>query len=335
MKLIYRSASEEEIKEDRFSTEEFNIHEKKDGKESIIRVELIEAYREFYNFKDEPFAITPDPKFFYFSNSHSEALNHLRYGIYEGMGFTLISGEPGTGKTILSRYFIEKSGNDLKIIRIFDPRISANEIINNLLGYSTEHYSKSEVTSDAELLERLAQMLLNFYRDQKRVVVLVDEAQTLGDETLEGLRLLSNLETQRDKLLHIVLFTQPELEERLKKRGLRQLDQRILVRYNLLPFEPEEIKLYIKSQLSIAAGDPEICFTSEAIKSIYRLSSGIPRLVNALCERALMSAFVDNLKTIQESHVLEGSESLKRLIPCENRLLSRIETLKRTNSEKI
>lgn len=333
MKLIYRSSSEEEVKENRLITEEIESSEKKEEKESLIRVDLIEAYREFFGFEEEPFSVTPDPKFFFFSNSHAEALNHLRYGIYEGMGFTLISGEPGMGKTILSRYFIERSSNDLKIIRIFDPRVSPKEIISNLLGYSSEDHDKE--LSEGELLERLAHLLLNFYGEKRRVVILVDEAQSLKDEALESLRLLSNLETQKDKLLQIVLFAQPELEERLKKRGLRQLGQRILVRFTLLPFEPEEVKSYIRSQLNIAGGNPEISFAPDAIKTIYRLSCGIPRLVNALCERSLMSAFVDNTKTILEKHAVEGSESLKRLIPSENRLLSRIGSLKRKDLEEI
>jgi general secretion pathway protein A len=333
MKLIYRSSSEEEVMGNRLTMEELEPSEKKEGKESLIRVDLIEAYREFFGFKEEPFSVTPDPKFYFFSNSHAEALNHLRYGIYEGMGFTLISGEPGIGKTILSRYFIERSSNDLKIIRIFDPRVSSKEIISDLLGHSSEDYHKE--LSEGELLEKLAHLLLNFHGEKKRVVILVDEAQTLKDDALEGLRLLSNLETQKEKLLHIVFFAQPELEERLKKKGLRQLDQRILVRYTLLPFEPEEVKSYIKSQLNIAGGDQEISFAPEAVKTIYRLSCGIPRLVNALCERSLMSAFVDNTKTILEKHVVEGSESLKRLIPSENRLLTRIGSLRRKDLEEI
>jgi general secretion pathway protein A len=331
MKLIYRSTPEEEVKENRFSMEELDPPEKKE-KEGIMRVDLIEAYREFFGFKEEPFSVTPDPKFFFFSNSHAEALNHLRYGIYEGMGFTLISGEPGMGKTMLSRYFVERSSSDLKIIRVFDPRISIREIIGNLLGYSGEDQDKD--LSEGELLEKLAHWLLNFYREKRRVVILVDEAQTLKDEALEGLRLLSNLETQKDKLVHIVLFAQPELEERLKKRGLRQLDQRILVRYTLLPFEPEEVRSYIKSQLNTADGNPEISFAPDAVKSIYRLSCGIPRLLNALCERSLMSAFVDNARTILEKHVVEGSESLKKLIPSENRLLNRIGSLRRKDLEE-
>ncbi|MFH0931722.1 MAG: AAA family ATPase [Candidatus Zixiibacteriota bacterium] len=335
MKLIYRSTPEEEIEDKRFSTEEFDLSGKKEGKEGVIRVDLIEAYREFFGFKEEPFSVTPDPKFFFFSNSHAEALNHLRYGIYEGMGFTLILGEPGTGKTILSRYFIEKGGTDLKISRIFDPRVSSREIMITLLGYSSEHYDKEEVLTEGELLERLAHLLFNFYREKKRVVLLVDEAQSLKDEALEGLRFLSNLETQKDKLLQIVLFAQPEFEEKLRSRGLRQLNQRILVRYHLLPFEPIEIKSYIKAQLNIAGGDPKISFAPEAINEIYRLSSGTPRLVNALCERALMASFVDNTKILLEKHILDGSESLKGLISSESRLLSRIGSLKRMELEKL
>jgi general secretion pathway protein A len=335
MKLIYRSTPEEGTEDERFSTEEFDLSLKKDVKEGVIRVDLIEAYREFFGFKEEPFSVTPDPKFFFFSNSHAEALNHLRYGIYEGMGFTLILGEPGTGKTILSRYFMEKGGNDLKISRIFDPRVSAREMMITLLGYSAEHYDKDEALTEGELLERLARHLFNFYREKKRAVLLMDEAQSLKNDALEGLRFLSNLETQKDKLLQIVLFAQPEFEEKLKSRDLRQLDQRILVRYHLLPFEPTEIKSYIKAQLNIAGGDPKINFTPEAIYEISRLSSGTPRLINALCERALMAAFVDNTKILLEKHVLDGSESLKGLISSERRLLSRIGSLKRMELERL
>ncbi len=335
MKLIYRSSNEEETKEKRFSTEELNLPGNKDGNENVMRVDLIEAYREFFGFKEEPFSVTPDPKFFFFSNSHAEALNHLRYGIYEGMGFTLISGEPGTGKTILSRYFVEKAGDDLKIIRIFNPRISSREIMSSIMGYSSEKHEKGEIFSEGELLEKVANLLLNLYQERKRVILLLDEAQSLGEEALEGLRLLSNLETQKDKLFQIVFFAQPELEEKLKRRNLRQLDQRILVRYTLLPLESEELKPYIKSQLNLAGGDPEISFSPEALRTIYRLSSGIPRLINVLCERSLMAAFVDNAKNILEKHILDGSESLKSLISSENRLLCRLDSFRRKDLKEL
>ncbi|HVP35662.1 MAG TPA: AAA family ATPase [Terriglobales bacterium] len=335
MKFIYRSGPQNQVKDDRFSPEDLNPPVDNEHNENVLRVDLIEAYREFFGFKEEPFSVTPDPKFFFFSNSHAEALNHLRYGIYEGMGFTLITGEPGTGKTILSRYFVEKAGDDLKILRIFNPRISSREIMSSILGYSSENSDKGTIFSEGELLEKVARFLLNLYQERKKVILLVDEAQSLEEESLEGLRLLSNLETQKDKLFQIVFFAQPELEEKLKRRDLRQLDQRILVRYTLLPLEPEELKPYIKSQLNLAGGDPEISFSPEAVKTIYRLSAGTPRLINVLCERSLMAAFVDNTKNIIEKHILDGSESLKSLISSENRLLCRLDSFRRKDLKEL
>jgi general secretion pathway protein A len=279
-------------------------------KQDLLRVDLLDAYETFFKFQESPFSVTPDPKFFFFSHSASEALNHLRYGIYEELGFSMIIGEPGTGKTMLSRYFLSKAGEDLRIIHIPDPRLSQKELLLTILEGLRTSRVLPEDSSERKLIEQLYDLLLLAHRQSQKVVIFLDEAQGLDFESLEGLRLLSNLETENQKLIQIVLFGQTELEEKLHERRLRQFDQRILVRYHLLPLELGEILPYIQHQLTIAKDDSQVEFTPQSAGKIYEISGGLPRMVNVLCERAMMSAFTESTKKISVQNVLDGWESL-------------------------
>jgi general secretion pathway protein A len=287
--------------------------------QALLRVDLLDSYKEFFGFTQTPFSVSPNPKFFFFSRSHAEALNHLRYGIYEGLGFTLIAGEPGTGKTLLSRYFLSKAGEDLRITHISDPRLSQRELLLTVLESLGVSKFPEEGLTERKLTQQLYDLLLLAHRQSKKVVIFLDEAQGLNFESLEGLRLLSNLETENQKLIQIVLFGQTELEEKLKEKRLRQFDQRILVRYYLVPLEFEEIQPYIQHQLMIAKVDSQVEFTFESMNRIYEISRGLPRMVSVLCERAMMSAFTENTRTIGVQDVLEGWDSLNGIKILERR----------------
>jgi len=283
------------------------------GEQALVRVGLLEAYKQFFDFEEAPFSVCPNPKFFYSSGSHAEGLDHLRYGIYEGLGFTMITGEPGTGKTMLLRYFIEQAGEDLKIVHILDPRMSPKELLRVVLeSLEVPRFPQADLTA-RELAEELYELLLLAQRQTKKVVILLDEAQGLDFESLESLRLISNLETDSEKLIHIVLFGQTELEERLRERKLRQFDQRILVRCHLRSLESEEIQPYIEHQLLVGKVDLGTEFLLQSTAKIYEISAGLPRMVNVLCERAMMSAFLQDTRKITVQHVMEGWESLNRI----------------------
>jgi len=311
MRLIFKSSEE---KEDVIATaldrKRLVSIPEQNGKKALLRVDLLDAYKSYFKFQESPFSVTPDPKFFFFSRSASEALNHLRYGIYEGLGFSMIIGEPGTGKTMLSRYFLSKAGEDLQIVHIPDPRLSQKELLLTILEDLRVSKIPQEDLTERNLVEKLYETSLSTYRQSKKVVVFLDEAQGLNFESLEGLRLLSNLETENQKLIQIVLFGQTELEEKLQERRLRQFDQRILVRYHLLPLESGEILPYIQHQLAVAKDDSQVEFTPQTASKIYEISGGLPRMVNVLCERAMMSAFIENTRKISVQNVLEGWESL-------------------------
>jgi general secretion pathway protein A len=288
--------------------------------QGLLRVDLLDSYRSFFGFKESPFSVSPDPKFFFFSHSAAEALNHLRYGLYEGLGFTMIIGEPGTGKTVLSRYFLSKAGEDLRITHVSDPRLSRRELLLMLMeNLGSPEISQKDLT-ERRLIQQLYDLLLAAHRQSKKVVIFLDEAQGLDFEFLEGLRLLSNLESESQKLIHIVLFGQTELEEKLREKKLRQFDQRILVRCRLLPLELEEIRPYIQHQLNVARVDSGVEFDPESADKVHEISRGLPRMVNVLCERALMSAFTENSKKVVVRNVLEGWESLQGIKIMERRL---------------
>jgi len=245
-------------------------------------------YTEFYGLKAKPFSLTPDPRFLFLSESHREALAHLLYGIEQGEGFIAITGEVGTGKTTLFRSLLQQLGPNTEVAFVFNPILSGEELLRTVsieFGLITQGYSR------ADLNDQLNQFLLQTSREGRRALLVVDEAQNLDPATLEEIRLLSNLETSSSKLIQIVLLGQPELDEMLDSRELRQLRQRITVRWALSPLNAAETREYVRHRLRVASGRECNLFTDKALREIQRRARGIPRLINVLCDRAMLVGY--------------------------------------------
>ena len=247
-------------------------------------------YTAFYGLGEKPFSLTPNPAFLYLSDSHREALAHLVYGLEQGEGFIVLAGEVGTGKTTLCRSLLERIEADSEIAILFNP---SNDDLELLQSISEEFGLVAEGRSRRQLLSALNAFLLDCHGRDRRVVLIVDEAQNLSIETLEQIRLLSNLETTSSKLIQIILMGQPELETKLDSDALRQLRQRVTVRWSLRPFSPKDTAAYIQHRLYVAAGAERQIFTPAALREIHRLTGGIPRLVNVLCDRALLVGYAE------------------------------------------
>jgi general secretion pathway protein A len=266
-------------------------------------------YESFYGLRENPFEVTPNPDYLYLGKNHREALANLLYGVRAKKGFIVITGEVGTGKTTLIHYLLDKlDGNDhTKTAFLFNPKLTANDFIQYILmdlGVRVQEQTK------AEYLYKLHRYLLNAYRDEKRVVLIVDEAHGLNPELLEEVRLLSNLETSKSKLIQIVLVGQPELDKTLSQPAFRQLRQRINMRYYLPPLSRKETEEYIEKRLRVA-GAQEPLFTKKAIQEIYRKSGGIPRSINILCDNALLNGFALYQKIVDVRSVREVAKDLK------------------------
>jgi general secretion pathway protein A len=247
-------------------------------------------YDQFYGFREPPFNITPDPRFLFFSDRHREAYNHILFGIRERKGFIQVTGEVGAGKTTLCRALLEELGPNYVTALILNPCLNPTQLLRSIL---TELGLKPEKADRATCLALLNEFLLAQLAQGNDVVLLIDEAQDLSTELLEQVRLLSNLETDQRKLLQIVLIGQPELREKLDDRSLRQLRQRITVRYHLTPLSRPEIERYIQHRLQVVGANGRPAFTAAAIRAIFRYSGGIPRLVNAVCDKTLLAGFVE------------------------------------------
>lgn len=248
-------------------------------------------YTAFYGLREKPFSLTPNPAFLYLSDSHREALAHLVYGLEQGEGFIVLAGEVGTGKTTLCRSLLERIEADTEIAILFNP---SNNDIELLQSISEEFGLPVERRSRRQLLTGLNEFLLECHRGERRVVLIIDEAQNLSASTLEQIRLLSNLETATSKLIQIILLGQPELEEKLDSDSLRQLRQRVTVRWSLRPFSPKDTAAYVNHRLYVAAGADREIFTPAALRELHRLTGGIPRLVNVLCDRALLVGYAES-----------------------------------------
>ena len=265
-------------------------------------------YEKFFNFKEKPFKLVPNPAYLFLSKNHEETLAHLNYALAEGDGFVEITGEVGTGKTTLCRAFLESLDPNTTAAYIFNPRLGPRQLIraiNDELGI------KYDAEDTKDLIDKLNAFLISKKARREKVILLIDEAQNLSRKVLEQLRLLSNLETNQEKLLQIILVGQPELGEILDAHELRQLSQRITLRYHLSPLDHKETAAYIRYRINIAAQNAEIKFSRSALRQIYKYSRGIPRVINIACDRSLLTAFGRN------RHIITGSiarDTIKELM---------------------
>ncbi len=246
-------------------------------------------YLEFYGLTEPPFSITPNPRFLFYSPRHREAFNHLLYGIRERKGFIQLTGEVGAGKTTLCRALLEELGNNYSTALILNPVLDKGELIRAVAAEFGLHVKGME---RLEVLAEINRFLLKEAAADRDVVLVIDEAQNLSSESLEQIRLLSNLETNDQKLLQIVLMGQPELRDRLEEYSLRQLRQRITVRYHLTPLSRKELSQYVQHRLAISGARGVPTFTGPALWRVFSYSKGIPRLVNALCDKCLLAGYV-------------------------------------------
>ncbi len=247
-------------------------------------------YQEFYGLDAPPFSITPDPRYLFYSHRHREAFEHILFGISQRTGFIQITGDVGTGKTTLCRAVLERLDEGYSTALILNPVMTGIQLLRSILR---ELGLNDRGNDRVRLIDRLNQFLLDRARAEEDVVLFVDEAQDMSDELLEQVRLLSNLETDDRKLLQIVLIGQPELRSRLERDELRQLRQRITVRYHLGPISRQETESYIQHRLRIAGGNGRPTFSPAAIRAIHRHSRGVPRLINAVCDKTLLCGYVE------------------------------------------
>lgn len=266
-------------------------------------------YEEFYGIKEKPFSLTQDPRFFFLSENHRGGFEHLLYGIKEKEGFILITGEVGVGKTTLCRALLNKiASQPVDSALILNPMFSGQELLQCIVS---DFGIQSQGSSKKDLLDDLNRFLLKQQASSRSSVLIIDEAQNLPLPVLEELRILSNLETEKEKLLQIILTGQIELKEKLSLPKLRQLNQRISIRYHLHPLAKEEVPRYIQHRLMVAGASGDIHFSSGALREIYHYSQGIPRLINLACDRALLAGYADQSSQIRRETVVKGLISLK------------------------
>jgi general secretion pathway protein A len=247
------------------------------------------VYLEYYGLKEPPFTITPNPRFLFFSGKHREAFNHLLYGIRERKGFVQLTGEVGSGKTTLCRALLDALGKNYSTALILNPALAADGLVKNI---AMEFGLRINGLDRLEVLAQINLFLLNQMEQGRETVLIIDEAQNLTNDLLEQVRLLSNLETEDRKLLQIVILGQPELRDRLNDPSLRQLRQRITVRYHLDPLRHAEVGEYVHHRLAVSGANGAPYFTRPALWRVFCYSKGVPRLVNAVCDKCLLAGFV-------------------------------------------
>lgn len=252
-------------------------------------------YLDFFGFKEKPFSITPDVNYLYLGKQYEQAIETLLYGIKQRNGFLMLSGEVGTGKTLISRALLTRLDSSVATALVLNPLLSVPELLKSI----TKDFGISiRYVSPQKQIEALNAFLIKLSEENRNAVVLIDEAQSLSIEAMEAIRLLTNLETRNTKLLQILLIGQPELVKKLKSHELRQLDQRITTRFHLLALTQSEMMRYINHRIYVAGGGASLFFDPKCCKAIYKHTKGYPRLINILCDKALLAAFVRGTKTI-------------------------------------
>ncbi len=262
-------------------------------------------YLEYFGLHEAPFSVAPNPRFLFMSSQHEEAFAHLVYGLGQSGGFVLLTGEVGTGKTTLCRHLLERLPQDVDVALIFNPRLSAVELLSAIGDELEAPYPKGSQSLKL-LVDALNTHLLASNARGRRTVLIIDEAQNLSLDVLEQIRLLTNLETDRAKLLQVILIGQPELRRMLEAEELRQLTQRVTARYHLGHLSAEDTRAYILHRLTLSGGQSRV-FTEGALRRVHRRSDGIPRVINTLCDRALLGAFTSNHHQVDQGIVRKAA----------------------------
>jgi general secretion pathway protein A len=262
------------------------------------------VYETHYGFNEKPFNLTPDPKYLFFSQRHSDAFAHLEFGRREKGGFIVITGEVGTGKTTLARCFLSRLDARTATAFVLYPALSGEELLRSILQ---DLHIPVTGTSLKDHVDALHRFLLEARSQERDVVLLVDEAQDLSTEVLEQVRLISNLETDTEKLIQIVLMGQSELHEMLGRRELRQLAQRVTARFHLTPLDRAETEAYVKHRLGVAGGEGKVMFTGDALTAVHQAAGGVPRLINLVCDRALLAGYVQGSREITQNMVKQAA----------------------------
>jgi general secretion pathway protein A len=267
-------------------------------------------YTSYFGFNESPFNLTPDPRYLFLSPHHKEALDHMLYGVNERKGFIVITGGIGTGKTTVCRAFLSRLERSTKSALIFNSFITEQELLQTIIKEFGIDASAGAGTKK-ECIDRINEFLLRTFSQGGNAVLVLDEAQNLSPTVLEQIRMLSNLETEREKLIQIVLVGQPELRDLLTSSSMRQLNERIAIRFELRPLDHKDVRGYVEHRLVVGGGKGDLRFTNSAFTTIYKYSQGIPRRINAVCDRALLIAYVKEKHTISSAIVAKAINDIR------------------------
>ncbi len=262
-------------------------------------------YDKFYNFKEVPFNLTPNSRFFFASDKHTTALDSLIYAINQRKGFVVITGEIGSGKTTVCRTLLNRLDKHTQVALVTNTNLNSKDLLMTIMEDLEIEFSSS---SKSKLLSQLNTYLIDQMQLDNNVVLIIDEAQNLKPSVLEEIRMLSNLETETEKLIQIILLGQPELKQKLSLRGLEQLRQRVAVYFHLSPLNQDETKNYILHRLKIASGSDRQYMTEEALELVYKFSKGVPRLINQICDNAFLTGYVNEVPMIDKKIMKEVIE---------------------------
>lgn len=273
-------------------------------------------YTDYFGLKEKPFSIAPNPRYLYMSEQHQDALAHLLYGIQEGEGFVLLTGDIGTGKTTLCRSLLEQTPDYVEVAYIFNPKLSALELLLSICDeFKVSLNQEDNSLSIKQVIDKINGHLLDQHRRNRHSVLIIDEAQNLSIDVLEQIRLLTNLETNSKKLLQIILIGQPELREVFQKPELEQLAQRITARFHIGPLSLSEVENYLNHRVYVAGGSKRPLFNKGAIKTLHKLTRGVPRLINTVSDRALLATYVHTQSQVSKKEIQSAAAEILDTAP--------------------